>query len=329
VGKPRIWSAHRDRCYEDVLRFGELLRLMRDALVHHGGSAHQLFIELERDDREPVDESNFYPKLSKTPVAVGRALLSQCTARLMELLPSSSSSSSSSSLSPLPSLPSLPSCFDEYELIVGDGKKIKNAAKRLAPTRGYAGKLIGAKALVGMDLRSGMALAMSDSLDGLTNDVPLVPALMQQLRQLIPTRPILSVWDRQFDDLPTLRHLSSPDADAFLVRLKQQDYRFEIESSVSTRDAQGRAVIDEIGVLSSGRGKTAATMKVRCVTLVRSGSGSGSGSGSEDEDDVVLLSNLLDRGSFSAADLLELYRRRWGIEQLFQLKAVPAESCSS
>jgi hypothetical protein len=55
-----------------------------------------------------------------------------------------------------------------------DGKKIKDAAKWLKPTRGYAGKLIGAKALdfdelsrvVAADLRSGLALAMSDSLDG-------------------------------------------------------------------------------------------------------------------------------------------------------------------
>jgi Transposase DDE domain len=301
-----IWEQHRGRCYEDVLRFADLLRLMRDALVHHGGSAHQLFIELERDEREPVDESNFYRKLSNTPVEVGRALLSRCTARLMELLPSSSPSSSSSS-SPL--LPALPACFDGFALIVGDGKKIKNAAKRLAPTRGYAGKLIGAKALVAMDLRSGMAVAMSDSLDGLSNDVPLVPALIEQLRQLITTRPILSIWDRQFDDLRTLGHLSSRPGDAFLVRVKQQNYRFDVESSVRTRDAQGRTVIDEIGVLSTGKGKTAAAIKVRRVTLVRNG---------EDEDDVVLLSNLLDRSLFSAADLLELYRRRWGIEQLFQ-----------
>jgi hypothetical protein len=33
---------------------------------------------------------------------------------------------------------------------------------------------------------------------------------------------------------------------------------------------------------------------------------------------VVLLSNLLDGAAFSACDLLELYRHRWGIEQVFQ-----------
>jgi len=50
-------------------------------------------------------------------------------------------------------------------------------------------------------------------------------------------------------------------------------------------------------------------MRVRRVTLLRKGEG---------EENVVLLTNLLERQSFSAADLLQLYRRRWGIEQIFQ-----------
>lgn len=286
----RIWDERRGRCYDDVLMFDDFLRLTRDALIHHGGSAHQLFVGLERDDKEPVDESNFYRKLSRMPVEVSRGLLRDCTARLGGLIPAGVRAVE------------LPACFDGHEVIVGDGKKIKNAAKRLAPTRGYSGSLIGAKALVGMDVRSGMALAMSDSLDGLTNDVPLVPALMDQLRQLI-SRPILSIWDRQFDDVKTLRELSRRDGDAFLVRMKQ-NYTFCVESSEKTRDRQGREVLDEIGTL--GRGKM--SMRVRRITLERG----------DDEDDVILLSNLMDRAAFTAADLLELYRRRWGIEQVFQ-----------
>lgn len=287
-----IWDDHRGRCYEDVLGFEDFLRLMRDALVHHGGSAHQLFVELERDDAQPIDESNFYRKLARTPVELSRALLRECTGRLAELMPADAD------------VAQLPGCFDGFAVIVGDGKKIKRAAKRLKPTRGYAGKLIGATALVALDVRSGMAVAMSDSLDGMTNDVPLVPALMEQLRQVI-ARPILSAWDRQFDDVRTLGRLSSRAGDAFIVRLKQKNHAFSVESAVETSDAQGRAVRDEIGVL--GKGKQA--MRVRRITLRRAGEG---------EEDVVLLSNLLDRGAFGAADVLELYRRRWGIEQVFQ-----------
>jgi len=284
-----IWEGHRGRCYEDVLRFEDFLRLMREALVHHGGSAHKLFVELERDESEPVDESNFYRKLARTPVKLSRALLREGTVRLAGLMPGGVDAAR------------LPGCFGDFEVIVGDGKKIKNAAKRLAPARGFSGKLIGAKALVGMNVRSGMAVAMSDSLDGLTNDVPLVPELMGQLRELFP-RPILSVWDRQFDDVRTLGHLCAREGDAFVVRMKQM-HTFAVESAVNMTDASGRPVRDEVGLL--GKEKTA--LRVRRVTLTRAG-----------EEDVVVLTNLMDRPAFTAADVLELYRRRWGIEQLFQ-----------
>ena len=287
-----IWDKHRGRCYQDVLRFDEFLRMMRDALVRHGGSAHQLYIELEKRKAEVVDESNFYRKLARTPVGISRALLSQCTQRLGELMPGP--------------VVRLPACFDGFEVIAGDGKKIKNATKRLKPTRGYSGKLLGAKALVAMNLRSGMAIAMSDSLDGMTNDVPLVPLLMPQLYEVLPDRPILSIWDRQFDDPRTMRRLSAREGDAFLVRMKQMQMAFEAESAVETRDAEGRRVLDEIGVL--GRGQQA--MRVRRITLFRNGA--------EGEEDVVLLTNLLGRRQYSAGNLLELYRCRWDIEEVFQ-----------
>jgi hypothetical protein len=304
-----VWDAHRGRCYEDVLKFGDFLHLTRDALVRHGGSAHARFLELERSDDEPVDESNYYRKLARMPVEVSRALLREGSRRLADLLPEGVA----------PANP-LAGCFDGFEVIVGDGKKIKDAAKRLKPTRGYSGKLIGAKALVAMDARTGMAVAMSDSLDGLANDVPLVPALMQQLRGAI-ARPVLSVWDRQFDDVRTLGHLSARAGDAFVVRVKQKNHTFVVESTVETIDSQGRTVRDEVGLL--GKGKNA--MRVRRVTLVRDGKRETKGKNKdkgkgevEVEEDVVLLSNLLDRTAFPAADLLALYRRRWGIEQVFQ-----------
>src|SRR3954454_12973630 len=77
-----VYEPNRGRCYEDTLTFDELLRLTRDALVRHGGSAHQLFTRLESKGANPVDESSFYRKLANTPVAVSRALLLHGTRRL-------------------------------------------------------------------------------------------------------------------------------------------------------------------------------------------------------------------------------------------------------
>ena len=288
-----VYGANRGRCYEDVLRFPEFLRLLRDALVRHDGSAHRLYLELEERDEQPVDESNFYRKLARTPVEVSRALLSACAARVGELMPASASP--------------LAACFDGFRVLAADGKKVKDAAKRLKPTRGHRGRLLGAKALVAMDVRSGLAVAMSDSLDGEANDVPLVPALMPQLRELSPSTPILSVWDRQFDGVTTLRQLAARPGDAYLVRLRNDArLRFEPEGPPRvTADAAGRTVTDEVGLLGTGRH----ALRVRRVTLHREGPG---------EDDVRLVTNLLDADSVPADALLALYRKRWGIEQVFQ-----------
>jgi hypothetical protein len=284
-----IFSDHRGRCYEDVLKFTDFVRLMRDALVQHGGSAHKLFVELESRDEEPVNESNFYRKLGRMPVTVSRALLRECSLRLSGLMPAP--------------VAKLAACFDGLDVIIGDGKKIKNVAKRLKPTRGFSGKLLGAKSLVGIDARTGLAIAMSDSLDGMANDVPLVPELMEQLHQMIP-RPILSIWDRQFDDVRTLGRLSARAGDGFVVRMKQSHTTWVLESSLESRDPQGRRVLDEIGLL--GKGKQA--MRVRRIKLFRAA----------DEEDVELLTNLLDAAQFPVIELLSLYKLRWGIEQVFQ-----------
>jgi hypothetical protein len=284
-----IWERYRGRNYEDTLTFNDLLRLMREALLCQGGSAHKVFVALQSRGTAPADQSNFYRKLARMPVEVSRALLRVSTQHLFDLVPQ-------------PAV-QLPACFDAFEVIAADGKTIKNAAKRLKPTRGFIGKLLGAKALVALDVRRGLAIAMSDSLDGLSNEVPLVPLLIPQLHEVMGERRMLSVWDRQFDDVRTLKLLASRPGDAFLVRMKQTKVPFTVESAVRSRDAQGREVLDEIGMLGSGKG----AVRARRITLSREG-----------EETVVLLTNLLDRKQYSAVDLLDLYRHRWSIEQVFQ-----------
>lgn len=288
----RIYDEHRGRCYTDRLTFPALLRLVRDALLQHQGSGHRLFVELERGEDEPVDESNFYRKLARMPVEVSRALLRQCTGRLHAVMPISTERL-------------LPGCFEEFEVVVVDGKKVKNAAKRLKLTRGYSGSLLGAKALVAMRLRSGLALAMNDSLDGEANDVPLVEGLLPQVREVIVEQAILWLADRQFCDARTMRRLLERAGDHFAVRVRE-GLDFQAESRVELTDDQGRKVIDEVGTF--GNGKNAMRL-LRRVTLVRQG---------KDEDNVVLLSDLTDRKVFDALDLLKLYRKRWSIEQMFQ-----------
>jgi hypothetical protein len=285
-----VYDPNRGRCYEDELTFDDFLRLTRDALVRHGGSAHKLFTQLESRGTNPVDESSFYRKLANTPVAVSRALLLHGTRRLSALMPAGGRKP-------------LPACFDAFTVVADDGKKIKNAATRLKPTRGFTGKLIGAKALAALDVRTGLVLAMSDSLDGEANDVPLVPALLPQVYEAVPG-PVLWLVDRQFGDARTMRRLAARPGDHHVVRLRK-GLRFEPEpgSTVARRDPDGREVVDEIGLLFGGR----QAVRVRRVTLRRPG-----------EEDVVLATDLVDRAAYPAEAILEACKARWGIEQAFQ-----------
>jgi hypothetical protein len=290
-----LYEEHRGRCYTGVLGFPRFVAMVRDSLLEHGGSGHRMCAEAKRDGSLDVGQSSFYRKLSKVPVGVSRALLRRCTTRLVSLLP------------PRPA-DLLPGCFEGLEVVVLDGKKIKNAAKRLKPTRGFSGKLLGAKALVAMPLRSGLAVAMSDSLDGEANDVPLVPALLPQVRDVIPG-PVLWMADRQFGDYKVPHLLAGRAGDHFVLRVRK-GLTFTPDPSTAarvTRDGHGREVVDESGTLGKGRDALA----VRRVTLRRKDA-------SGNDDDVVLVTDLVDRRRFDALDLLKLYRRRWGVEQMFQ-----------
>ncbi len=290
-----LYERHRGRGYTDVLTFPHLAGLVRSCLLEHEGSGHRGCTEAQRDGNLGVDESSFYRKLAKMPVAVSRALLSEGTARLGELCAGTAAGAASDLL---------PGCFEGMEAVIVDGKKIKRAARRLKLTRGYKGALLGAKSLVAMSLRSGLALAMSDSFDGQANDVPLVPELLPQVRAVVAT-PILWMADRQFGGLGIPPQLTARDPAR--------------PAAKRSTDEKGREVIDEFGTF----GKNSNAIQVRRVTLRtgkaanktgKGGGGAGGGAGG----DVILITDLGDRKAYPASDLLKLYRRRWGIERMFQ-----------
>ena len=101
-------------------------------------------------------------------------MLAGCTARLREIYPRE----------PAARTP-LPASLDDYEVIVFDGKAIKRVAKRLKPLWGAAGGLLGGRALVAMDLRSGLAVAMRAHPDGDANEVRFVGDLVPEVRRLV------------------------------------------------------------------------------------------------------------------------------------------------
>jgi hypothetical protein len=291
-----IYEQHRGRCYTDELTFPALVGLMRDCLLVHGGSGRKGVVAAEQAGAMPVDQSSFYRKLANMPAAVAQALLRACTRRLAELVPPAQARS-------------LPACVGGMDVLDTDGKKLKRAAKRLKACRGYGGKLLAAKVLVAMDARTGLAVAMSCSQDGEANDVPLVPDLLPQARQACGGggRPILWVVDRQFGDLQTPRKLMGDGRDHYLARVSTGP-TFEPDPDrppATGVDAHGRAYTDQCGWLGARANKHRLYVRRIQMTLA-------------DGELLTLITDLTDAAAFPAIDLLELYRGRWGIEQLFQ-----------
>ena len=289
-----IFRQHRGRCYESILRFDQLVYLIRDALTIHHGSGHGAFSSAQRSGHLPVAEQNVYGKLSRMPEELSQALLSAGATRLKKVLPIESSSGA------------IPASLAGLKLIAFDGKKLKNAAKRLKPLRGVPGKLLGGKLLVALDVLHGLVLAMNSDPDGERNDVPLVGPLVAQVR-VQESEAILWLADRQFGNLEVPALLCTRAGDHFLVRapksLKlQADPQRPAEHLV---DAEGRAVCQEWGWI--GAVGDARRRYVRRLRLELS-----------DDEALILLTDLLDSVMYPALDLLATYRLRWGIERVFQ-----------
>jgi len=289
-----VFERHRGRCYQDILTFENLVSLIVNALTVHGGSGHQAFVEAAHAGQLPVAEQNIYGKLARMPVALSMALLSAGTTRLRRILPNGYQ------------VVSPPACLSGFKVVAFDGKKIKNAAKRLKVLRGLPGKLLGGKLLVALDVANGLALGMNADLDGERNDVPLVPGLVDQVRTLV-SEPVLWVADRQFGNLTVPAVLAAREGDRFLVRAsKTLGLNVDPSRSAATwTDDQGRTVTQEWGWI--GAEADSRRRRVRQITLHRS-----------DGEAIRLLTDLVDASCYPAGDLLGTYLQRWGIERVFQ-----------
>jgi hypothetical protein len=291
----QIFDRHRGRCYERVLSFSLMVRLIRDALIEHEGSGRKSFEHAEEREELDASYSAAYGKLGRLPIPVSMGFLAGCTARLYEVYPQTEMAQVQ-----------IPECFNAYRPIIFDGKAIKNVAKRLKPLRGVAGGLLGGRSLVAVDVRMGLALAMHSEPDGDANDTRFVGDLVPTVRELVDA-PRLWLVDSGFCDLTQTAHFTADPRDDFVVRYHPK-VRFDLDPERAVRegrDRRGRVYYEDWGWLGSSTNKN--RRYVRRIRLVRPG-----------EKDVILITSLCDGDAFPAEDVLDLYLMRWGIEQVFQ-----------
>lgn len=288
-----LFDLYRGSNYEKVMSFDTFVHLICDVLVTHRGAGHAGFSQAREDGRLPVAMANVYAKLSRVPIELSAALLQDGTQRLLPLMPAVDELSNE-----------VPMSLREFSMMVIDGKKIKNASKRLKPLRGQPGSMLGGKLLVALSLPQGLAVAMAADPDGERNDVPLVGPLVQQVRAA-SDEARLWIADRQFADL-SVPVLLSEGNDHYLIRhSKRLGFQADLERPAKEHhDAQHRRVVQQWGWV--GR-KQSQRLYVRLITLHREG-----------EEEVTLMTDLLDESRHSADDLLHAYLQRWGIERMFQ-----------
>jgi len=178
-------------------------------------------------------------------------------------------------------------------------------AKRLKPLRGLKGTVLGGKLLVVQDVGTGQALAFEATAEGEAADNPLVPGAVAQVRALTDPRRRVWVGDRAFCDYKTLPLLAE-DGDVFLVR-QHSKCQFAADPDQPARtglDANGLKYREEWVWLGQATNKR--RVAVRRITLTR-----------PNAEPLVVVTNLMDADAYPAADLLAVYRRRWGIERMF------------
>jgi hypothetical protein len=288
-----VWDRFRGRCYKKVLSFAVMVRLIADSLLQHGGSGRRSFEKSKEKDALPCTVSAAFKKLARLPVAVSQAFLSECTAALREAFPVASQRE-------------LPKSLREFQPCILDGKAIKKVAKRLKPLRGLRAGLLGGRALVALDWKTGMAVCMHSHPDGDANDVRFTPDLLPVVRHHV-AGPRLFVADRAFCDLTQPGRFTEVEGDHFLVRYHSktpffQDFKRPARSGV---DEDGRKYTEDWGWL--GREGHKNRQYLRRIVLQRT-----------DKESIILVTDLLDADRYPAVDLLWLYRERVGIEYVFQ-----------
>src|SRR4051812_11371950 len=288
-----LWARKRGRCYEQDLKFSTLARLIADALLEHSGSGNQAFERAQEKEALPVSITSAYEKLGNLPVAVSEVLLEDGTRRMQAVLPER------------PAMDPLPDCWADYEVFGADGKAIKHVQRLLKPLRGLQAGILGARASVGLNLRTGLAVAMVGHLDGEAGEAALTEVLLLTLARASGERPWVVVLDRLYCNLSFPQQVLKAGGH-FLIRSCSNTTFVPdpTRPAQESRDAQGHRIVQEWGWL--GKVEKADRQYVRRITKHWS-----------DGKELGVVTDLLEEGEYPAEAMLRTYQSRWGIETVF------------
>jgi hypothetical protein len=288
-----VFQRHRGRCFERDLKFPLFVHLMADAILGHRGSAHKSFRAAQEEKVLPTSVQAMYDRLATLPCEVSLGFFAEAAHRL-------------DTVSLWPVCNALPRCVSGFKVRALDGKKLKYVVKRLKPLRGLKGNVLGGKLLAVQDVATGRAVVVEADLDGEAADNPLIAGALARVRALPASCPNLWLADRGFCDYNALPRFAQGD-DHFVVR-HHAKCKFHADPSIAARtglDDEKRPYREEWGWLGGPDNKK--RVRVRMISVSRPSGGP-----------FTVVTSLLDADRYPAAELLTLYRCRWGIETMFQ-----------
>jgi Transposase DDE domain len=206
----------------------------------------------------------------------------------------------------IPAVDPLPDCWADHELFGADGKAIKHVKRLLKPLRGLQAGILGARASVGLNLRTGLAVAMVGHLDGEAGEAALTEALLPKLAAAAgPGKEWVVVLDRLYCNLSFPQQVLKAGGH-FLIRYCTNTTFVPdaARPARESRDAQGHRIVQEWGWL--GKVEKADRQYVRRITKHLPGG-----------KELSVVTDLLDETKYPAEAMLSTYRSRWGIETVF------------
>jgi hypothetical protein len=289
-----LWRRKRGPCYERELKFSTLAHLVADALLEHSGSGHQAFERGREAEILPVSISSSYDKLGHLPVPLSETLLEEGTQRMNAALPE------------VPAVDPLPKCLADYEVFGADGKAIKHVKRLLKPLRALQAGILGARASVGLNLRTGLAVAMVGHLDGEAGEAVLTKDLLMRLAALAGLGKLwLVVLDRLYCNRSFPQEVLKVGGHFLIRYCTNTTFVPDVaKPAQESRDAQRHRIVQEWGWL--GKVEKDDRLYVRRITKHL-----------PDGNEISVITDLLDEVKYPAEAMLSTYRSRWGIETVF------------
>jgi Transposase DDE domain len=288
-----LWARERERCYERELKFSTLAHLIADALLEHDGSGSQAFERGREDNVLSVSLSSAYEKLGNLPVGVSESFLEEGAQRMDALLPA------------VPAVDPLPACWKEFEVFGADGKAVKHVYRLLKPLRGLQAGILGARASVGLNLRTDTTVAMVGHLDGEAGEAALTEGLLPKFAAVAGSKEWVLVLDRLYCNLSFPQKVLDAGGHFIIRYCSNTTFVPDPERPAQeSRDAQGHRIVQEWGWL--GKVQKEDRLYVRRITKFLAGG-----------NEISIITDLLDSEKFSAEAMLLTYKSRWGIETVF------------